>query len=373
MNAATIWRDDDAPAAEARPATRSEAGISVAGKADGEAWDAYVAARSAGEAAGRATNAVSAYHEWAWRGVFERSFGHVGVYLIARNAGAIAGVLPLVAVRSVLFGRLLTSLPFVNYGGVVADSDEVGHALVDRAAAIAREGGYRHVELRHVDQRFAGLPCRQHKVAMRLALADGMWDRLDRKVRNQIRKAEKSGLAAEHGGADLLDDFYRVFARNMRDLGTPVHAKRFFGEVLSALPDRARVVVVRLDGTPVAAALTLRTGPGTEVPWASSVKPYNHLCPNHLLYWEAINAAVAEGCTTFDFGRSTPGEGTYKFKEQWGAEPVPLHWEYAYLRDGAVPDQGPANPRFRLAIDAWQRLPLWVANAVGPRIVRSIP
>jgi serine/alanine adding enzyme len=373
MNAAAIWRDGDAPSVGARPAEGSDVAITVAGAADRIAWDAYVAAQSATGAAAPSPNAVSCYHEWAWREVFERSFGHAGVYLMARNAGGVTGVLPLVAVRSMLFGRLLTSLPFVNYGGVVAESDDVAHALVDRAAAMAHEGGYRHVELRHVDRRFTSFPCRQHKVAMRLALADGMWDRLDRKVRNQIRKAEKSGLAAERGGADLLDDFYRVFARNMRDLGTPVHAKRFFGEVLAAFPDRAGIVVVRLNGMAIAAALTLRTGAGTEVPWASSVKPYNHLCPNHLLYWEAVNAAVADGCTTFDFGRSTPGEGTYKFKEQWGAAPVPLHWEYAYLRHGAVPDQGPANPRFRLAIGAWQRLPLWAANAVGPRIVRSIP
>jgi hypothetical protein len=110
-----------------------------------------------------------------------------------------------------------------------------------------------------------------------------------------------------------------------------------------------------------------------EVPWASSVRDYNNLCPNHLLYWHVIESAVADGCDILDFGRSTPNEGTFKFKEQWGAVPVSLHWEYALLRDEALPDQSPKNPKFRLMIETWKRLPLWLANAIGPYIVRSIP
>src|SRR4029453_15754768 len=215
---------------------------------------------------------------------------------------------------------------------VVADSDVVAQRLVDEAARIAR--GYRcHVELRHVGRRFDRLPCKQHKVAMVLPLALGIWDRLDRKVRNQIRKAEKSGLTVTRGGAELLPEFYAVFARNMRDLGTPVYAQRFFQEVVAAFPERARIIVVRLGPQPIAAGLTYRTRNGIEVPWASSIREHNALCPNHLLYWHAIDTAVNEGCITFDFGRSTPHEGTYKFKEQWGATPVPLHWEYV-LREG---------------------------------------
>jgi FemAB-related protein (PEP-CTERM system-associated) len=207
---------------------------------------------------------------------------------------------------------------------------------------------------------------------MRLAIGPGIWERFDRKVRNQIRKAEKSGLTAEVGRAELLPDFYAVFARNMRDLGTPVYTRRLFDEVLRAFPDRTQVIVIRRGGTALAAAVTYRTGRTVEVPWASSLREFNSLCPNHLLYWRAIEAAIGADCDTLDFGRSTPHEGTYQFKSQWGAEPLPLHWEYPFLT-GQVPDQGPTNPKFRAAIEIWKRCPLWLANAVGPHIVRSIP
>jgi len=337
--------------------------VSAAGAADRAAWDAFVAARPA----------ATGYHEWAWRTVFERSFGHRSVYLMARRGSRIEGVLPLVQINSLLFGRTMTSLPFVNYGGVLATSSDAAQALLSAAADEARAGRCRHVELRHFDRQFPDLPCRQHKVTMRLALQDGMWEHLDRKVRNQVRKAEKSQLTVEHGGVELVADFYSVFARNMRDLGTPVYARRLFEEVLRAFPDRARLVVVRLHRQPVAAGLSYRTGTTVEVPWASSVRDFNHLCPNHLLYWHAIETAIADGCATFDFGRSTPGEGTFKFKEQWGAVPVPLHWEYRLLHDGGLPDQSPTNPKFRVMIETWKRCPLWLTNIVGPHIVRSIP
>jgi len=338
--------------------------VHMATAEDAVAWDAFV----------RACPDATGYHEWAWRRVFERAFGHECVYLMARDAGgSVAGVLPLVEIRSLLFGRTLTSLPFLNYGGVLSASDDAARALIDEAAALATSRRCRHVELRHVGRRFEHLPCRQHKVTMRLALAEGLWERLDRKARNQVRKAQKSDLSVERGGAELLDAFYAVFARNMRDLGTPVYAKTFFAEVLDACGDRARIIAVRLKDAPIAAGLTYRTGGMIEIPWASSIRDFNALCPNHLLYWHALETAIAEGAGVFDFGRSTPGEGTFKFKEQWGAEPVPLHWEYWLASGGELPDQSPKNPKFHLAIEAWKRMPLWAANVVGPRLVRGIP
>ncbi|HEY7475198.1 MAG TPA: FemAB family XrtA/PEP-CTERM system-associated protein [Vicinamibacterales bacterium] len=351
--------------APATVAPEAGAVVTLAGEADRGAWEAYVSGHPA----------ATGYHDWAWRDVIARTFGHASFYLIARRAGRaeITGVLPLVEIRSRLFGPTLTSLPFVNYGGVIADRDQEAQALLECARDLARRRGCRHVELRHFGRRFETLPCKQHKVTMRLALAEGIWDRLDRKVRNQIRKATKSGLVVERGGTDLLSDFYTVFARNMRDLGTPVYTRRLFEEVLRAFPGRARLVIVRLNGAPIAGGLTFRTGTVVEVPWASSINDYNPLCPNHLLYWSVIEAAIADGCTTLDFGRSTLNEGTYKFKAQWGAEPVALHWEYCLLRGDAVPDQSPKNPKLRLFVETWKRLPLWAANLIGPRVVRHIP
>ena len=329
------------------------------------AWNEYVLRRA--DATG--------YHEWAWRDVLERAFGCTPIYLAARRGGVIVGVLPTVLLDSWLFGRALISLPFLNYGGVVADDEGAERALLDAALAAARQHRCRHVELRHFRQHFNDLPCKRHKVTMRLRLrpAAVLWDDLDRKARNQVRKAQKSGLTYREGGVELLQAFYAVFARNMRDLGTPVYSPRFFAEVLDTFPGRARLHVVSHETTPVAAGLTFETRGTVEIPWASSVRDFNTLCPNHLLYWSMLEGAAVSGGSTFDFGRSTPDEGTYKFKEQWGAEPVPLCWEYGLLAGGDLPNSSPTNPKFRLAISLWKKLPLSVANRVGPMIVRAIP
>jgi FemAB-related protein (PEP-CTERM system-associated) len=337
--------------------------VAVATRGDAGAWESYVEAR--GDAAG--------YHSWRWRRVFERAFGHECVYLAARQGGLIVGVLPMVQIKSLLFGRTLTSLPFLNYGGVMADAPEIAQALLDAASEQARQRRCSHVELRHTTRQFAGLPCKQHKVAMQLRAADAVWDTLDRKVRNQIRKAEKSGLVVERGGLALVDDFYGVFARNMRDLGTPVYSRRLFEEVLRAFPERAQVHVVRLNGLPIAAGLTYRTKEMVQLPWASSIRSFNALCPNVLLYWDAIQYARDNGAAIFDMGRSTPNEGTFKFKAQWGAQPVPLHWEYQLLTAGQLPNVSPANPKYQFAIALWQKLPLSLTTRVGPMIVRAIP
>jgi FemAB-related protein (PEP-CTERM system-associated) len=337
--------------------------VEIATDRDAAEWDDFV----------RAHPDATGYHEWAWRHVFKRALGHDSFYLIARERGGMVGSLPLVHIKSPIFGRTLTSLAFLNYGGLVATSETAAAALVNAARALAAKLRCHHVELRHKSRRVPELPYRQHKVAMLLPLQPGMWDRLDRKVRNQIRKAEKSGLTVEEGDARLLPEFYEVFARNMRDLGTPVYSSRLFAEVLSAFPSRACVRVVRAGSKPVAAGLTFRTGQSIEVPWASSIRDFNTMCPNHLLYWSAIESAVRDGCDTFDFGRSTPNEGTYKFKEQWGAQPVPLYWEYVLADGAALPNLGPSNPRFHLMIEAWKKLPLKVATTLGPHVVRGIP
>lgn len=341
----------------------SELRVTVAAPADRGEWDAFVAAH--GDPAG--------YHAWDWQRVFRRAFDHEPVYLMARRGGRVEGVLPLVHIRSRLFGNSLTSLPFVNYGGVMAGSAEAAGALAAAAREQARARHCGHVELRHVAAQFPDLPCKRHKVAMRLPLAAGLWERLDRKVRNQVRKAEKSGLVVERGGEALVGDFYTVFARNMRDLGTPVYSRRLFEEVLRAFPHRSQVHVVRLNGQPVAAGITYRTAAMVQLPWASSLRECNALCANVLLYWDALTFALQTGAGVFDMGRSTPGEGTFRFKAQWGAEPVPLHWEYALLAGREMPNVSPANPRFHLAIAVWQKLPLALTTRVGPLIVRAIP
>ena len=329
-------------------------------------WDAFVAAHPG----------ATAYHAWDWRDVFGPVFGHRPVYLAAREAGQVVGVLPLVAFRSRLFGTFFCSLPFVNYGGVLASSPAAAAPLLAEATRLAREAGASHVELRHVARQFAAAPLRQHKVTMLLPLkesADAQWTALDNKVRNLVRKAEKSDLTSESGDGRLLDAFYAVFSLTMRDLGTPVYPKRFFAAVIKACGDRARLHVVRHGAAPVAASMTIAHADRVEVPWASALRSARQMNPNMLLYWHMLKEVIAAGGRTFDFGRSTPGEGTYLFKKQWKAEPVPLHWEYALITRDAPPDQSPGSGKFHLAIEIWKKLPLPVANTLGPLIIGNIP
>ena len=279
-----------------------------------EASDAYVSAHPAS----------TSYHRQAWLGVIERAFGHETRYLVANTPSGIAGVLPLVFFRSRIFGTFTVSMPFLNYGGVLADSPEVERLLLGGAIEATQARGGAHLELRHQGQHYVELSPKRHKVAMELGLeseVDRQWQKLDRKVRNQVRKGEKSALEACAGGAELLPEFYEVFARNMRDLGTPVYGRRFFEEVLQTFPEESRVFVVRTGGGPVAASIVHWFQDRIEVPWASSLRAFNPLCANIFLYWEMLKFAVQRGFRTFDFGRSTPGESTYQFKKQWGAEP----------------------------------------------------
>ena len=332
---------------------------------DREAWDGYVA---------RHPRAVF-YHHFEWLRLIARVFGHETFAAGAMIGDRIAGVLPLVLIDSALFGRFLVSMPFLNYGGVLGDSDGIEQALWDYGVSLARDRRAAYVEARHQSPHGFVSETKRHKVTMVLPLAasiEAQWKAFDAKLRNQIRKAEASGLTVTVGGLSESREFYGVFARNMRDLGTPVYSRRFFEEVLKTFPERARVFTVRRNDTVVASAISLAHRETLEVPWAASTRDAWTWCPNHRVYWELVQYGIKSGFRCFDFGRSTPGSGPYKFKEQWGAKPVPLFWEY-WTAHGAVPELNPSNPRYAAAVRVWKRLPLAVANRVGPLIVRNIP
>ncbi len=334
---------------------------------DGSAWDAFVDSHKES----------SNYHQYGWRKVVEKSFGHRTMYLAATNRhNEICGVLPFVRMKSRMFGSFLVSLPFFNYGGLLTSEDSAADKLLDASRKMLSGKDVDHVEFRHLKISAGIAATRQNKVTMILDLKnseDEQWRCLDPKVRNQVRKSEKNGLKPVIGGMELLDGFYEVFCRNMRDLGTPVYGRKFFLNVLEEFPASTKIISIMHEGKTVASALSTWYKDTLEVPWASSNRDFRSLCPNNLLYWEAIRFAIGIGVSKFDFGRSTPGEGTYKFKKQWGASPVQLYWQYL-LRDGnAPPDINPENPKYRFAVQAWQRLPLAFTNLLGPHIVRCIP
>jgi serine/alanine adding enzyme len=318
---------------------------------------------------------ASNYHQSAWRPVIEQCFGHKTQYLVASHGDGISGVLPLVMMKSLLFGRFLVSLPFFNYGGVLSDDSSSTEALLGSAQAFGMRENVSHMELRHRIPNGFGLRARHNKVTMILDLESSVeeqWDGFDPKLRNQVRRGEKEGLQVQLGGQELLDAFYGVFARNMRDLGTPVYGLPFFKAIVMKFPTSSRIFIVRQGGQPVAAGIGLTFRDVIEMPWAASLREYRKLCGNMLLYWAAIKFAIEGGCEKFDFGRSTLGSGTYKFKEQWGARCVPLVWEY-WTKSETLPDVSPQNPKYELAIQIWKRLPIGLTNRLGPLIVRNIP
>lgn len=294
------------------------------------------------------------------------------------GSGDLAGGILLARVRSWLFGDFLVSLPYLNYGGVHASDFAVAQRLIDRAVALADDLDVDHLCLRHESplEHPRLTHSRTDKVLMRLELpgnSDELWKRVGPKVRNQVRKAEKCGLSVSWGHEELLSDFYRVFSRNMRDLGTPVYGKKFFAAMLRHLGDRAEICVVRgPDGAPYAASILIHGIGVSEVPSASSIREYNSTCANMLLYWSMLCRTIERGHHEFDFGRSTIDSNTYRFKKQWGATPSPSCWQY-YVRRGNPTSLRPDDPKYRSRVERWKRLPLWLANLLGPHIVRGIP
>jgi FemAB-related protein (PEP-CTERM system-associated) len=312
-----------------------------------------------------------------WLLVFQEGLRHEPYCLEAVSDERTVGLLPLAFVRSRLFGRFLVSLPYLNTGGVLATKDSVRVALVDRAVQLADALDVRYLELRH-EERLAH-PALRHeltsKAHLRLVLpasTDELWGSLGPKVRNQVRKGEKGGLTVHWGATDLLGQFYRVFAENMRDLGTPVFSQRLFRSILRQFPGQAELCVTRLEGRPVAAALLVHGAGLTEVPSASSLRRFNSTNANMLMYWHLLRRAIERGQAIFDFGRSTVDSNTFRFKRQWGAEPYPAVWQY-YVRSGTIGDMRPDNRRYQLMIRLWQHLPVALTRLIGPPIVRGIP
>lgn len=312
-----------------------------------------------------------------WIPILRDALGHEPYCLTVRGDGRICGVLPLVLVRSRLFGRFLVGLPYLNTGGVLADDPAAVAPLIGRAVELADALDVRYLELRH-EQRWSHDALHHElasKVHMRLDLpeaSEALWDSFKPKLRSQIRKAIKNGLTVHWGARDLLPEFYGVFATNMRDLGTPVYSRRLFAAILERFGGDAEICVVRNQGRAVAAGVLVHGRGVTEVPSASSLRQFNRLNGNMLLYWHLLARAVERGQRLFDFGRSSEESSTYRFKKQWGASPHPAVWQY-HVRHGSIEDMRPDSPGNRRKIELWRRLPVWLTRLAGPHIVRGIP
>lgn len=335
----------------------------------GAEWDAFVASQP-GACLGHAS---------AWKYVLETGYRLQTRFLVARNhRNEVRGVLPLARIRS-FNGRFdWISLPFLDDGGILAVDAESERALLDKAMELAVETKARAIELRQT-KRLLTLPVAPEvapRVSLCLELADdeeSQWNALPAKVRNQTRKARKSGLTLASPDEVKLADFYEPFCVNMRDLGSPVHGRRWFVALAEAFRENMRHVVVLDEQRPIGGLIAIRHGDAVSVPWASTLRSQRARCPNNLIYWEALRGAVALGVRRFDFGRSPYDSGTYRFKRGWGATEQALPWVRL------APDKTPLslssasdNPVLVRLSDLWRRLPVGVASRIGPLLRRRI-
>ena len=333
----------------------------------GEDWDRFA----------RAQRGFTHCHLYGWREVMKRAMRHEAPYLAAADVGtgAIVGVLPLVRVRGVL-GHYLVSVPFLNYGGPLG-SPEAMQALAAHAAEMGASDGAGVTELRsRCDMGdIAGYAVSHRKITVVLNSSGGsieLWKRLPSKVRNQIRRPQKEGVSVRIGRGEI-GPFYKVFSRHMRDLGTPVMSVRFFEAAAEQFGSDMLFAVAYHEGRPIAcgAGFVCADAREFEITWASSLRTYNRMSPNMLVYWELMKHISDTGVPTFNFGRCTPGSNTHRFKTQWGATDEQLWW-YDHTENGARPltEHGSGAA---LAARIWRHLPLRIATAAGPRIVRMIP
>lgn len=322
---------------------------------------------------------ASFYHRFEWKALNERCFGHATAYLAAEDAGRITGVLPIVRLRSWLFGSIACSLPFVNYGGPAGDSDPVEAALMDAAAPVLDEWNVDYFEVRSPRQLGERYPTSCHKVSMTVRLdadASKVWAGYKAKAgpRQEIRRGYDHGFRARFGGVELLSPLYDVLSEAWRDLGTPIFQKRYPRAVLEAFPDRTWICVVSApDGRPAAAALCGAHSGVAEGLWLGVRRAYRRDLAGYVLYWELIKDACRRGLVKFHLGRSSRDGGGQAFKHKWQADEQPLYWQYVLRTRTDMPSLNVTNPRYQLAIKAWRHLPVRLTQHVGPFLARSIP
>lgn len=331
---------------------------------DEEEWDGFA----------REQRGYSHFHRLRWRTLIAKVFGHDCIYLVARDeARTLVGLLPLVRVRSVVFGHYLVSMPFLNYGGPLG-SQAATSALIDQSVAMSQAENVKLLELRSRIPLQTSLDASHRKITVVLDLPPTpgeLFKRFDAKLRSQIRRPQKDGVTVKFG-REQVAPFFRVFARHMRDLGTPTLPLKFFEEIAAQFPDDSWFACAYIKGEPVAAGCGFRFGDEFEMSWASSLRAYSREAPNMLLYWACMEKAIGEGLTRFNFGRCTPGSGTHRFKLQWGGREEPLWW-YAFAASADVTTPSPDDRAFRWGPRIWRRLPTSVATTIGPSIVRYIP
>jgi serine/alanine adding enzyme len=327
---------------------------------------------------------ASSGHLWQWREVVGSAYGFDSFYLLAQDGrDRPVAAAPFVFVRSLLYGSELSSMPYLDYGGVChvdrldsAARDAARAELIAHARELAGKLRAKRLHIRSLQQMQPPFQVSTEKVAQHLPLAstvDEQLRRLPSERRNRLKRIEKLGLSVNVSGATdpaALADFCAIYSENMRDLGSPTHGRRFFSQLVSGLRDRLSLIRVRSNGRVVAAGLAMNFRGSMTLPWTGATAESRPVYGTNALYWAGIRLGIETGCHTFDFGRSTFGSGIFEFKRQWGPTPVQPYWSTLYLSPRA------AAPRQRKSLQTisrlWRYMPLGVARAVGPGLRRGI-
>jgi FemAB-related protein (PEP-CTERM system-associated) len=338
--------------------------LDPADAADNARWDAFVFG----------CEQATFFHRAGWQKILRRVFRHDTQFLFAEVEGRIEGVLPLAHVNSLLFGKSLVSLPFAVYGGVAATSEAAAAALEQEAQRLAQRLGVAHLELRHVQPRHADWPRQDLYVTFRKPILDteeANMLAIPRKQRAMVRKGIKNELRSDIDAG--VDRFFALYADNVHRHGTPALPKRYFQALREEFGKDCEVLTVSApDGRPLSSVLSFYFRDEVLPYYAGDDLAARDLAANDFKYWELMRRACARGVKLFDYGRSKQGTGPYAFKKNWGFEPTPLHYEYQLYKRDAVPQNNPANAKFKLMIETWRRLPLGVANWLGPYVVRNL-
>lgn len=346
-----------------QPSRQHNSALVVVDATDANEWDTFV----------RSSSDASFCHLWGWRVLIEQTMGHRGRYLVARDAsGRIVGALPLIRIKNRIFGDHLLSVPFMNYGGPIGSPDACS-ALAAAAIDIAKTEKVDSLLLRCRSAVVGEFPTSDAKITITMPLpatSDELWNKgFNAKFRNKIKRPQRDGMSTRFG-VDQLDAFYDVWAENMRDLGTPVLPRAFFQEIIKSFPDMVVLGATYWNDRAVAGGFGFIWGTEFEMTWSSSLKETRAAKPNMLLYWDYMRELIDQrGVRKFNFGRSTPGTGTHEFKQSWGGVDEPLPWIQWPPNAGGSGESGTA----KLASTVWRRMPLAMANAIGPTLARKLP
>tara|TARA_R110002049_G_scaffold53223_10_gene149005 strand:- start:1062 stop:2093 length:1032 start_codon:yes stop_codon:yes gene_type:complete len=327
-------------------------------------WDKYV---------NSASNATF-FHRAGWKTVLERAFGHSTHFLYAQDGGNIVGVLPLAQIKSILFGNSLSSLPFCVYGGIVAENEQAAAALREAACQLAERLKVGALELRNREASDVGWPVKELYFTFRKEIDPS--DEVNLKAipnrqRAMVRKGLKEGLSSEWD--DGIERLYRVYSESVRNLGTPVFSARYLRILRQVFGSDCSVLMITHEGQDVAAVMNFYFRDEVIPYYGGSTAASRAIKGvNHVMYWELMRHSAAQGYRLFDFGRSKAGTGPFSFKKNFGFTPQPLPYEYYLVTSSAVPDVNPLNPKYRLMVNVWSKLPLPVANFVGPFLARSL-